>query len=147
MENKKVLLRFETPFSLQNPNTLRMVLMVASTVVMIPVLLVVLYRNPNTMELAQRMTVFFAIWFVLGAIPCALMLFNSYARIQDEDLVVNAYGFAEKRYPRGSLQKVVKQGSRLVIYADGKAVASMPNSEAARALSQSLRIPTEGFPV
>ena len=141
MENKKVLLRFETPFSLRNTNTLRMVLMMASTVVMIPVVLVMLYRNSETQDTAQLLSIFFAFLFVLGDIPCTLMLFNSYARIQDEDLVVNALGFREKHYSRTSLQKSVVTGGRVEIWVGGKSVASMPDSEAARELVRSLGIP------
>ncbi len=141
MESRKVLLRFETPFSLRNPNTLRMVLIMASTVVMFPVVLLMLYRNSETQDVARLLSIVFAGWLVMGAIPCALMLFNGYARIRDEDLVVNATGFFEKRYSRTSLQKSVVTGGRVEIWAGGKSVASMPDSEAARELVRALGIP------
>ena len=143
MENEKVFLRIETPFSLTNPNTRSFALMVVGTPIMMVGMLFFLYNSPNNLELAQRMTIFCALWFIMGEIPCALLLFNSYAVIREEELVVNAIGFFEKRYPREVLQKAVKSGSRIEIYSGGKAVASMPDSDAARTLVRNLRIPAD----
>ena len=143
MENEKVFLRIETPFSICNPTTRTYVLMGVGMPLMMVALLVILYSSPNNIELAQRLLPFYALWFLMGEIPCMLLFFNSYALIREEELVVNSLGFYEKRYPREVLQKAVKVGSRIEIHAGGKAIVSMPDSDAARNLVRNFRIPAD----
>ena len=140
---EKVFLRIETPFSLKNAYTRKMVWTIVSLPVMMLALVVYLHLTPNMQDLAGRMTLVFVIWFVMGAIPCTLLILNSYARICDEELVVNSFGFFEKHYPLDSLQKAAKSGQRIAIYANGKPIVSMPDNPAARNLVRRLRIHTE----
>lgn len=147
MENEKVLLRIETPFSLQNKNTRTLVLIMGSLPIMMIAMLVMLYCKDTTQELAQRMTIFAAAWFVLGAIPSVRIIFFAYAMAEDGDLIVDQLGFFPKRYPRNTLQKAVQTVNkgyvRIEIYAEGKSVVSMPDNAAARSLVRKLRIPAE----
>ena len=140
---EKVFLRIETPFSLKNAYTRKMVWMIVSLPVMMLALVVYLHLTPNMQDLAGRMTLLFVIWFVMGAIPCTLLILNSYARICDEELVVNSLGFFEKHYPRESLQKAAKSGQRIAIYANDKPIVSLPDNPAARDLVHRLRLQME----
>ena len=136
-------MRIETPFSLKNAYTRKMVWMIVSLPVMMLALVIYLHLTPNMQDLAKRMTLVFVIWFVMGAIPCTLLILNSYARIRDEELVVNSLGFFEKCFPLENLQKAVKSGQRIEIYANDKVAVSMPDNPAARNLVHRLRIPAE----
>ena len=144
MENNKVYLRIETPFSVKNPITMRMALLVGLMPLVMIAVSVMLFltpmANPNVPYYFAGLAV---VWFVMGLIPVSLMIFNGYARAEDGDLIVNQLGFGEKRYPRGTARKALKEGGRLVIYGDGKPLASMPKSEAAENLVRSLYIPME----
>lgn len=147
MENEKVFLRIETPFSLKNKNTRKLALLMGAMPILMIAMLVMLYTSNATQELAQRMTIAVALWFVFGAVPCVRIVFCAYAMAVDGDLVVDQLGFLPKRYPRQALQKAVrtmyKGYMRIEIYADGKAVVSMPDNAAARSLVRNLRIPAE----
>ena len=106
-----------------------------------------IFRNLDNMVYVRWMTISFLIWLVMGAIPMALMIFNSYAMATDEDLIVNPLGFYQKRYPRHTLQRAahmkVKGTIRISIFVDGKQVVSMPDNAAARNLVRNLRIPAD----
>ena len=147
MENPKVFLRIETPFSLKNPRTLYMALMVVLLPLGMAAVTVMMFlipqKDPNVSYYFAGLAI---VWFFMGVIPVSLMTFNSYARVEDGDLLVNQLGFVEKRYLRGTLEKVKRENGRLVIYAVGKPVASMPGNPAAEELVRYLRIPEETKP-
>ena len=82
MNNDKVYLRIDTPFTLKNPKTRQLVLRMVSVPVMMLLMLGWLYSNgPANRELAERMTIFCALWAVFGAVPTVLLVFNSYAMV------------------------------------------------------------------
>ena len=142
MKSEKVFLRIDTPFSLKNPKTLQMVCYMGSVILMCPLLMLWLYNSgPANRELAERLSVFFVLWAVMGAIPTVLLVFNSYAMVVDEELICNNLGFLPKRYPRECLSKAVRKGSRIEIYADTKRIVSMPDNQAAKQLVAMLRLP------
>ena len=142
METEKVFLRIETPFSIKNTKTRQMVLSIGSIIVAAPLLLIWLYTGtPENRELAERMTIFFVLWAVLGALPVALMFFNSYALVRDDNLICNNLGFLKKQYPRESLSKAVRKKNRIEIYTDTKMVVSLPDNVAAKCLVEKLRLP------
>ena len=119
-----------------------MVLSIGSIIVAAPLLLIWLYTGtPENRELAERMTIFFVLWAVLGALPVALMFFNSYALVRDDNLICNNLGFRKKQYPRESLSKAVRKKNRIEIYADTKMVVSLPDNVAAKCLVEKLRLP------
>ena len=144
MDNGKIYLRIETPFSLKNRRTLGFFLRGIISVVLISAAVVTLYQLPNEDPGVPKMFLGFAIfWLIMGFIPTNLLLFNAYARIEDGELIVNALGFAEKHYPCGTAKKAVKKGGYTVIYGDNKPLVSILNGEAADDLVRSLRIPVE----
>jgi len=139
MNSEKVYLRIETPFSFRNPKTRQMALYMGTIVAAILLVLIGLYVSNR--ELAERMTIFFALWAVLGALPVVLMVFNSYAMVVDGDLVCNNLGFMKKRYSRESLTKAVRKDNHIEIYADTGKVVSLPDNAAAKHLVEKLRLP------
>ena len=142
MNSDKVYLRIDTPFTLKNPKTRQLVLRMVSVPVMMLLMLGWLYSNgPANRELAERMTIFCALWAVFGAVPTVLLVFNSYAMVVEGDLVCNNLGFLKKRYPRECLVRAVKTDSRIEIYSDTKKVVALPNTAAGKSLIEKLRLP------
>ena len=142
MNSEKVYLRIETPFSLKNPKTRKMALNMGLLIVAFALLLIWLYTGaPENRDLAERMTIFFVLWTVCGALPVMLMTFNGYAMVENGDLVCNSLGFLKKRYPRESLSKAVRKGDRIEIYADAKMVVSLPDNDSAKCLVEKLCLP------
>ncbi len=144
MDNAKVYLRIETPFSPKNRKTLFFALHMIISVVFMAVVAVMMYQIPHENPNVPQMVLGVAIaWLIMGAIPTTLILFNTYARVEEGELIVNSLGFSEKRYPRGTAKKAVKEGEHTVIYGDDKPLVSMLSSKAADDLVRSLRIPIE----
>ena len=142
---EKVYLRIETPFSLKNPKTRAMALYIVAIPIGMAILVISLLNgNSANQELAKRLAIVFALWFTLGGLPCAVMIFNSYVKIVDGDLVCNKLGFREKRYPRQQLQKAVSIGNRIEIIAAGKTLVTLPASGPARHLISRLRLRLQG---
>lgn len=142
MNSAKVYLRIDTPFTLKNPKTRQLVLRMASVPVMMLLMLAWLHSNGEAnRELAERMTILCAFWFVFAAVPTVLLVFNSYAMVVEGDLVCNNLGFLKKRYPRECLTGAVKKGSCIEIYGDSKKVVSLPDNAAAKRLIEMLRLP------
>lgn len=135
-------MRIDTPFTLKNPKTRQLVLRMASVPVMMLLMLAWLHSNGEAnRELAERMTILCAFWFVFAAVPTVLLVFNSYAMVVEGDLVCNNLGFLKKRYPRECLTGAVKKGSCIEIYGDSKKVVSLPDNAAAKRLIEMLRLP------
>lgn len=137
---EKVYLRIETPFSLKHPKTRAMALYMVFIIVAMAAVVALLWSNPENRELAKRMGIFFALWFTLGGLPCAVMIFNSYVRIVDGDLICNKFGFFEKRYPRGSVDRAVRTGRQIQLFSGGKVIATLPDTAPARHLISRLRL-------
>ena len=135
-------MRIDTPFTMKNPKTRQLVLRMASVPVMMLLMLAWLHSNGEAnRELAERMTILCAFWFVFAAVPTVLLVFNSYAMVVEGDLVCNNLGFLKKRYPRECLTGAVKKGSCIEIYGDSKKVVSLPDNAAAKRLIEMLRLP------
>ena len=138
---KKVYLRIGTPRSMKDPIARRMVINLVLCTLGLAAVMVMSYVKET--ETANILAVFAAVWFVTGAIPVSLIIFNSYAYIQDGELVCNKLGFYEQHYAFSVLEKVELVKSRVVVFSDGKPLVSMPDNEAARELVRQLRVPSE----
>ena len=136
----KVYLKIETPFSLKNPKTKAMAMYLVFLVVVMTGLVAILWNQPENRELAKQLGVFFALWFLLGGVPCAVMIFNSYARVEDGDLICNKFGFFEKRYPKGSVDRAVATPRQIQLFSQGKVIITLPNNGPARNLVSRLRL-------
>ena len=142
MDSEKVYLRIDTPLTLKNSKTRQLALRMASVPVMMLLVLAWLYSNGEVnRELAERMTIVCTLWFVFGAVPTTLLVFNSYAMVVDGDLVCNNLGFLKKHYPRECLTRAIKTGSRIEIYSDTRKVVALPDTAAAKRLIDKLRLP------
>ncbi len=137
MENK-VYLRVGTPRTLKDPVTLKMVIMMVGCCLGMVAVTVMMFVQGS--EIAPRFAIIAVVWLFSGAIPCTLLIFNSYARIEDRELVINNLGFSEKRIPFSQVEKAAKQNGRIAIYAGGKTVVTMPDNEAARGLLRRLPV-------
>ena len=137
---EKVYLKIETPFSMKNPKTRAMALYMAFIVLAMAAVVALLWNNPENRDLAKRLGVFFLLWFGLGGVPCAVMIFNSYAKVVDGELICNKFGFFETRYPRGSVDRAVATPRQIQLFSQGKVILTLPNSGPARNLVSRLRL-------
>ena len=138
MDRQKVFVHIATPFSLKNPYTLRLVLIMTASIVMMAAMLVFLYTSGS--EMADRMLLIAIAWAVMGFIPYVMILFCSHVYVDDGDLVSMFMGVWKKRIPRSSLEKYAYANNRIQIYANGKVVASVMDCDAARELVRKLRL-------
>ena len=138
MDRQKVFVNIATPFSLKNPNTLRMVLMMTMSTAMMPAMLIFLYASGS--DIADRMLLIVIAWAVMGAIPCMMHIFCSHVYVDDGDLVSVFMGIFKKRIPRSSLKKYAYANNRIQFFANGKVVASVVDCDAARELVRVLRL-------
>ena len=132
MREHKVYLQIATPRSLRDHATRKKALTMGGVIVMMAATVVMMYARG--METADRFAITASVWLFLGAIPCTLMVFNSYACIRDEELVYNPLGFYERRVPHSAGNKAVAMNGRIQVYTDGKKRFALPDSPAAREL-------------
>lgn len=138
MDRQKVYMNIGTPFSLKNPYTLRMFLILTASIVMMAAMVAFQYISGS--EMADRMLLIAIAWVVMGVIPFVMIIFCSYVYVDDGDLVSMFMGVWKKRIPRSSLEKYAYGNNRIQIYANGKVVASVMDCDAAFELVRKLRL-------
>ena len=138
MEEQKVYLFVETPFSLKKPLTRRMFLMYLGLLPAWAFCAVVMYRtDPGRLPIVL-MAMLFSV--VLGGMFVAIYL-RSYVILEDQYLVCRYGGLIPKRILISSrlCWKAIGGGMRVL---SGSAVLlQMPDSDAARRLMTAARIP------
>ncbi len=138
---EKVYLRVGTPRSMKDPATRSMVFKMALCT--FGLIAVTVMNFTMGMEYAKTFAVFFVLWLFIGAIPLCFIVFNSYVYVTDGELICNMIGFYEKHYAIAELEQVKQVKDRLVVYAKGKELVSMPDNEAARELVSKLHLACE----
>ena len=130
MEEQKVYLFVETPFSLKKPLTRRMFLMYLGLLPAWAFCAVVMYRtDPGRLPIVL-MAMLFSV--VLGGMFVAIYL-RSYVILEDQYLVCRYGGLIPKRILISSGGMRVLSGSAVLL--------QMPDSDAARRLMTAARIP------
>ena len=139
MEENKVYLFVETPFSLQGQKGRQLLIMLLAFVVDLGVIAFYWLTLP---EYAMLVTAVMACLFLMNA--CLIAVFRlSYVTVEEEYLVCRYGGFIPKRIRLSSRLRGKVIAGQLRVLSGGAMLLSMPDSDAARRLLAVARIPME----
>ncbi len=133
MENLKVYLYMETPFSLKNRRTALLVFTLVALIIGFVFAVTVLY-GIGDYETANLVALVFGLWTVCLFVPATLFLVFSHVTLDDGVLVCKYAGFIARRIPGDSVDRVSREQGRVVLYSKGQQVLSLLDCAEARKL-------------
>ncbi len=140
MEEQKVYLFVETPFSLKKPLTRRMFLMYLGLLPAWAFCAVVMYRtDPGRLPIVL-MAMLFSV--VLGGFFTAIYL-RSYVTVEDKYLACKYGGLLPKRILISNRLRWKTVGGQLRVLSGDAVLLQMPDSDAAKRLMSAARIPAD----
>ena len=137
MEEQKVYLFVETPFSLKKPKGFLVIPMLLSLVIYAAMIAVFRQKMP---EIATIITVALSGVAALSALMTVVFRL-SYVTLEDRYLVCRYGGLIPKRIPVSNRLRWKVIGGQLRILAGGATMLQMPDSDSARGLMAAARIP------
>ena len=137
MEEQKVYLFVETPFSFRKPKGFLILPMMFSLVIYAAMITLFWLKMPDN---AMMLTVAFACASVFSAIWIAVFRL-SYVTVEDGCLVCRYCGFIPRRICIGPQLQVKTAFDQLRVVAGSAVLLRLPDSDAARRLLASARIP------
>ena len=139
MEEHKVYLLVETPFSLKKPKGFLILPMLFSLVVYIAMIALFWLKMP---EKAQIVTVAFSCAFLLSSAAIAIFRL-SYVTVEDRYLVCKYGGLLPKRILISNRLRWKIVGGQLRVLSGEAVLLQMPDSDAAKRLMSAARIPAD----